>query len=1550
MDKIKLFILTQLVEKKIERSRAKELLLDLEAREGVGDIAIIGMAGRFSAADNIDEFWEYLKQGQSTIRDYPSLRKEDMNAILRNPHHAELLLGSPVIDGDFDGLCAKSGYLNRIDTFDAHLFGIPPIEAEYMDPHQRVALEIAHETFENAGYGGDAAKGTRTGVFLGRDQTNISYYKMFSERHPLQLSGSWEGLVASRISYLYDLKGPCLMTDTACSAGAVSIHQAVQSLTLDQCDMALAGGINLTTTTSEVKPDYAAGAAMDSVTSGQNIIRTFDARADGTLWGEGVGFVLLKPLARAQRDGDNIRAIIRASAINNDGMSSSITAPSSLMQEKVILDAWSQTDFSAETITYVEAHGTGTVLGDPIELKGLTGAFRQYTSRRQFCGIGSLKTTMGHLVAASGIASVAKVVKSLETGMLAPTGNFGVPNPYVDFIQSPLYVSDRLTPWERGAEPRRAGVSSFGFIRTNCHLVLEEGPQYQPAPVDASHHLFTLSARTEEALQILVDRYAVALSETTATLADICFTTHVGRGHYEHRLAIVATSKGELLDLLALVRTNGLRSRPEAGVFTAAHRMVSDRQVELAPGDLTTTARKELSGTAQVALRDHLSGSDAESLRRVADLYTRGAQLDFAPLHGGTGRRRVMLPAYPYAQTRYWAPVLQSKVASVAMTRKHPLLGAQVERDATAIIFENSLAVGTHWVLADHRINQRSVLPGTAYLEMVRAAFEAAEGPGQVHLSETLFTVPLAVPDDEAVRIRTRLVSDPQGGYRFDVTSEQDGTWTTHAQGHVVRGTWPPKTCDVQAIRNSATVTVEPDLANDYTGVFQFGPHWHSIRRIQTAPDAVAVEIALPAGIDSELGTLGLHPAKLDNAVNAISQDHEGTFLPYVYQDFVLHAPMPASFDVVIRTVGEPTGETVTYDIDLVDVTGNVFAEIRKYTTKKVDWSRLNLDEVHRQLEVSWVPAPGKVEMAPVARVGAIVRATPTGDALIAALRDSGRQVTPFRLTASPNGDGYGPDEVGLLTVCEQMALQECDRIIFAADATCDPDDAPEDRHAFGAGALFELTRALLARRVKPKDGLAVVGRAAWQIEASAPVDPYSAATESLAVVVGQENPHLRVEIVDVEHSADATETASAGLTRYGTAIRSVRGGFSFVRQMGIVIAKDGPVVEDVYRDGNFLVTGGAGGLGLSVAEEMVRKGARRVLLCGRRVLEADTASRVAAFGPAVEYVRCDVTDPQDVQRLGQHLTDQSVVLDGIVHAAGRAGDGFLGTKERATFEAVVQPKVAGAEAMLGLARQHRGAFLIFFSSVTALTGGQGQGDYCAANAFMDALAARARGEGIRAWAINWPAWAEIGMAVQYGIDERTSPFRSIPVRNALDWMEQLIGASDPDRIPAEVNSVGLGAMFGELPFLLEPMLAASVQGQSDAQATEGSVEVRLTGLAQPTPTQVRIGEVYAAVLGLSEIDVFATFQDLGGNSLMTAQLLKRLDVIYPGLVDIADLFSYVTVESLAGFVEQQTGSTQPSSDSSEAGATVGDELREVLAEFGDSELTAAFQETGERS
>lgn len=1543
MDKIKEFILAQLVGKQIDRARAKELLLELDQGPGMGDVAIIGMAGRFSAADDIDAFWEYLKQGESTIRDYPSLRKDDMNAILRDPHHAELLLGSPVTDGDFDGLYAASGYLNRIDTFDAPLFGIPPVEAEYMDPHQRVALEVAHEAFENAGYGGDAAKGSRTGVFLGRDQTNISYYKMFSERHAMQLSGSWEGLVASRISYVYDLKGPCLMTDTACSAGAVSIHQAVQSLALGECEMALAGGINLTT--GEVKPDYAAGAAMGSVTSHTNTIRTFDARADGTLWGEGVGLVLLKPLARAVADGDNIRAIIRASAINNDGASSSITAPSSPMQEKVILDAWSRAGFSPETITYVEAHGTGTVLGDPIELKGLSEAFKRHTSRRQFCGIGSLKTTMGHLVAASGVASVAKVVKSLESGLLAPTGNFGVPNPYVDFTDGPLYVNDRLTPWESGSEPRRAGISSFGFIRTNCHLVLEEGPAYQPRPAVHGYHCLTISAKTADGLRELVGRYAASLGDCASTLPDICYTASVGRGHHEHRVAIVAASKDELVERLDGLTRRGLASSPADGVFHGTHALVSDRKVALAPGDVTAGVRKQLTGEARAKLTEHANRRDVSSLQAVAELYVRGAQVEFGPLYDGESRRRVPLPTYPYAQTRYWAPVLASRVRTVAVA-DHPLLGTEIERQDAAVTFESTLSVGTHWVLADHRIEHRSVLPGTAYLEMARAAFEAVQGPGPIVLSNVVFLVPFSLDDDERVRVRTHLTATSTG-HRFHVTSERDGVWTTHVEGHITRGSTAPARVDVAPVIEAATTVTEPDLSATDTGVFQFGPHWNSIRTVWTGPEAVVARLALRGGLNDETDTLGLHPAKLDNAVNVVSQENGGTFLPYMYKEFVLDGRMPEAFHAVVTTVrNEATtgGETITYDIDLVDSEGLAFARIRDYTIKRVDWQRLQLTGPRRHLRLSWLPLP--VETAPIepdAGVAVVVRDTPQGRELGQALAAGDREVLVCRLGDQTDVDAglFTPDEAGMGHLGETLGRSGCSRVVFAADATAHPAATPDDRRRHGVEALFELTRGLLAHRVKLPAGLVVLTRSAWQVEHDGAPDPHAAATASLAVVVGQENAHLSVEVVDVEASMGAEALAGHALDRSRVAVRAVRDGISYVQQLGHEEATDRPEAS-AFCDGSFLITGGAGGLGRVMATYMLQQGARRVVLCGRSELGDTSRGEIADLG--AEYVRCDIADPAAVERLSAHLDDHGIVLDGIVHAAGRAGDGFLATKDRATFDAVLAPKIDGALAVLNLAHRHPGAFVVLFSSITALTGGQGQGDYCAANAFMDALAVRARAEGVRAVSVNWPAWAGVGMAVEYGVDDQTSPFRFVSAERALEWLEYFIAQPSTGVAPAEVNPTALGEFIDGLPFRLDASLSTLVARGTAAGPGEQAADVRLTGLANPTPTQVRIGEIYAAVLGLGEIDVFASFQDLGGNSLMTAQLLKRLDDAYPGVVDIADLFSYVTVESLAAYVDERTA---PAGDAGHGLDGVDGALLEVLAEFGDSDLSAALGVAG---
>ncbi|MCO1579140.1 SDR family oxidoreductase [Crossiella sp. SN42] len=1545
MDSVKAFILEQVAQRRISKGEAKALLLELTAAPTTPrDIAIIGLAGRYSAAGSVDEFWDFLRLGRNCVRDFPQARKADMYDILRNPYYSEVILGAIVAESDLDRIYSMSGYLDRIDRFDARFFGIPPLEADYLDPHQRIGLEVAYETLENAGYGGESVRGTRTGVFLGRDQTNYSYYRMFSERSPMQLAGSWEGLVASRISYLMDLTGPCVMIDTACSAGAVSIHQAVQSLQAGECDMALAGGLNLSQA-GEVKAAYMTGATMDSVESPDHTVRTFDARADGTVWGEGVGMVMLKPLARALADRDHIRAVIKGSAINNDGMSGGITAPRAQMQEQVILDAWARAGVEPETISYVEAHGTGTALGDPIEAKGLSEAFRRHTSRRQFCGIGSLKTTMGHMVGASGVAAVTKVVKALETGVLPPSANFDVPNPYIDFADSPLYVHDRLAAWDTSATPRRAGVSSFGFVRTNCHLVLEEAPAYRGADQGRPRYCLTVSARTEEALRELLDRYDELLAGSPWSFADICYTSNIGRAHHEHRLLIIAASREQLAESIDRVRARGLGTDERQGVHYGAHVVVSDKKGTFAPGDVTRQTLERLSAEADAVIAAGTAPGEDDVLTGLATRYVRGARVDFARYHAGDARRRVPLPSYPFARTRHWARPLRTRVRSFGAPREHPLLGAETSRSDSRVVFENTLSVERHWVLADHRIDRRAVVPGTTYLEMARAAHAAVAGAGAVRFQDVVFRVPLSVAAGTDATVRTRLERSADG-YTFQVVSRQGDDWVPHVEGRVGRAvaTEQETIVDVAAVQRAATTVADPVDFEADTGVFQFGPHWNSVRAQWHGDGAALALLRLPLGIDAETTTYGLHPAMLDNAVNVSSQVGGRTYLPYLYKNFVLHRPAPESYYSRVRTVrdGGPGGETITFDVDLIDLDGRVFGQISGYTVKKVDWTRFSVAGPRRFLRVTWEQtAPAELRTNQEAAWAVLVRDTVTGRDLIEALTGAGVRVVPCYLGAGvgPGGEVFTPDEDGVRVLCTRLRSAEVQGLLFATDFTAGSELSHADRRGGGVDALFELYRGLLAYRVKLPLGLRVLGSNAWRVVgADAVTDPYAAATAALAVVIGQE--HLPVGVLDAHPGVPADLLAHECLGAHGASPRAIRGSEVHVRRLEPVTVDEEDDTESPYAGGAFLISGGAGGLGLCVAEEMAARGADRIFLLGRTELDEPTRRRVEQLGVA-DYIRCDVSRIDDVRSLDERLRADGVRLSGIVHAAGVAGDGFLSTKQRADYNAVLAPKVDGSIALLELARAHPDPFVVFFSSIASVMGGHGQGDYCAANAFMDSLATGARAAGVRALSVNWPTWTGAGMAVDRGVPADDTPFTPVSVREGLAWLAYFLRHPADGAVPAEFNLPVLRREWRTLPFTVPAEVADAAD--TTPEPGDAMADVTLTGLPDPTPTQRRIAAIYGAVLGLVEIDAHAGFQELGGNSLMTADLLSKVEVAYPETVDVADLFSFSTVVDLAAYIDERLG---PDADgTADPGADPA--LREVLAEIGDTELLSAFGDTG---
>ena len=507
--------------------------------ESIQGIAIIGMACRFPKSANVDEFWKLLTGGVEAI---VSLSEEELRTAGIDP----ILSSNP-------SYVKSRGILAGIDLFDAEFFSFSPKEAELTDPQHRLFLECAWTALEDAGYDPDSYDGN-IGVYAGAGWNSYMLFNLASHRGLLEsdvghqaLLGNDKDNLTTRVSYKLNLKGPSVTVQTGCSTSLVGISLACESLLSYQCDLALAGGVSI------MIPQGGYLYRSGGIFSPDGHCRAFDARAQGTVLGSGVGIVVLKRLEDAIADRDDIYAIIRGTAINNDGaFKAGYTAPSVEGQAKVIVAAQSIAGVSPETITYVEAHGTGTKLGDPVEILALTKAFRDATSARNFCAIGSVKTNIGHLDAAAGVAGLIKTVLALKNKEIPPSLNFNEANPEIDFSSSPFYVNTSLTKWKTEGIPRRAGVSSFGLGGTNAHVILEEAPLVNNTVLyEGSPKLIVLSAKTNEGLEKVTNQLACHLKQhPELALADVAYTLQVGRKALPYRRFVICNSTSELIGAL----------------------------------------------------------------------------------------------------------------------------------------------------------------------------------------------------------------------------------------------------------------------------------------------------------------------------------------------------------------------------------------------------------------------------------------------------------------------------------------------------------------------------------------------------------------------------------------------------------------------------------------------------------------------------------------------------------------------------------------------------------------------------------------------------------------------------------------------------------------------------------------------------------------------------------------------------------------------------------------------------------------------------------------
>ena len=576
------------------------------------DIAVIGIGARLPSGDDIDKFYELLSKETNFVRKFPFERRALINDYAKREYGEDVRY-------------VKGAYLDDIDAFDSEFFGFSPKEADVIDPNQRLYMETCWRALEDAGYSGQTLDGTKTGVYLGYGAGENEYRRMtyLYNRDAMgsAMQGTLPAIIPSRISYLLNLHGPSVCFDTACSSSLVALHYACRDIRNNDCDQALVGSVKI----NLVPVDY----GFDiGIASAESMTRSFDNKADGTVGGEGAIVFMIRPLEKALEAGDKIYAVIKGSAINQDGRSNGITAPNPIAQTEVIKDAWKDGGIEPESVSYIEAHGTGTKLGDPIEVLGMDGAFSRYTQKKQICAIGSVKSNMGHLDNAAGMAGMLKAVLSLKNKKFLPSANFSYPNEKIDFIRSAVYVNNEFRDWvaEQG-KPRRAGVSAFGLSGTNSHVVLEEAPEVATEDLkEIDTAVLTISAKTEWALRELEAEYTKVISEAKSfdELIRICNMSNIGREHFKHRMAVLFTREGKRVVVSSTSKAEDTES---------------------------------LKQKADSMYRAYKAGemSAREYYEKVLEYYVAGCDISFA--HEGSVIRKVSVPHHPFKRTRHWVGI-----------------------------------------------------------------------------------------------------------------------------------------------------------------------------------------------------------------------------------------------------------------------------------------------------------------------------------------------------------------------------------------------------------------------------------------------------------------------------------------------------------------------------------------------------------------------------------------------------------------------------------------------------------------------------------------------------------------------------------------------------------------------------------------------------------------------------------------------------------------------------------------------------------------------------
>ncbi|MBD2257782.1 type I polyketide synthase [Pseudanabaena sp. FACHB-2040] len=1518
-------------------SPEKRLLLEIELQKKKGlpePIAIVGLGCRLPGAENPRAFWQLLCEGHDAVREVPPDRW-DVETFYDE---------DPAAPGK--SYCRWGGFLDQVDQFDPEFFGIAPREVPYIDPQQRLFLEVVWEALEDAGIVPQQLGGSQTGVFAG--SSTLDYGQLLL--HGSQTIGTYtttglaSTMLANRVSYLLNLRGPSLSIDTACSSSLVAAHLACQSLWRRETDLALAGGVNLILT-----PALTVGFSKLTALSPDGHCKAFDASANGFVRSEGVGVVVLKRLSQALADGDRIYALIRGSAVNQDGRTNGLTAPNREAQEAVLRQAYQQAGVALRQVEYIEAHGTGTLLGDPIEAKALGNVFQSERSLQNPVRIGSLKSNIGHTEAAAGVASLIKVALCLKRRTLVPSIHFHTPNPYIPFDRLPLRVQQVQEPWTDSGQLPVAGVSSFSFGGSNAHMVLQAVPDIKPvaAQPERPRHLLTLSAPTAVALRDQAHQFSAFLKTADAAdLASICYTANVGRTAFSHRLAIAGTSPTQLADQLA----------------------------PLAAGDSLTTGHL---GQASEATAPEVvflfTGQGSQYWAMGRQLYE--TQPDF---RAALERCDELLRPYlsrsllavlfeaddgDLSQTQYTQPALFAIEYALAQlwrtwgVEPAAVLGHSVgEYVAACIAGVFSLEDGLRLIAQRGKLMQS--LPAGGGMAAIFAD-EATVAKAIAPFADTVSLATLNGPENTVIagvkadvqQVLIQLRERGIGSRSLDVS---------HAFHSPLMD--PVLNLFEHTARRVPCQPAQIPLVSNLTGQFLAagevldGAYWRrqarepvrfgdAIATLQQAGYRVFLEIG-PQPILSAMGKRCI----ADPAMQWLPSLRKGTdewetllaSLGCLYCEGVKISW--AGFDQPYqrRKLSLPTYpfQRQRYWIDLPvalpPTTELPAAQVRTVPEQSF---------AQNAYQLAWQPQPLVTSANPAISGRWLIFSDPNGlgEALAAQIQAAGGQAIQIR-----PGDGFcrlATDQFQLSPTQPKDYSQLFQSLSADADAPwsgalylwglANTSDRANPADHSASLALLTLLQHLLTGSWQPLPQLWLVTQSAQAVTQQTDLThPSQAALWGLGRTLRIEHPELWGGLVDLDADALDSPAQSAQvlvqhlLAQDGEDEAAFRQGQRHVARLETVTLPEASAPLSVHGEGTYLITGGTGALGLIVARWLVAQGARSLVLVSRSGVSAQHQPELEALrqtGTAVWVEQADVAKAAPLEALLQRVRQQLPPLRGVLHAAGTLADSTLLNLTAVQFTKVMTAKVEGAWNLHQATLADALDWFVSFSSIASLLGSPGQGNYAAANAVLDALAHYRQQQGLPAQSLSWGPWAGAGMAA--GEDAGTESLRGLQKLSSergLALLRQALTAPQPH---LGLAAIDWAAIAQSSPFDLPPLLSRVLEKQaqpaaptaaSASPAVPKQPELLAHLLTLPTPDreaelttylQREVGQVLG-LQGTAPVD--RPLLDLGIDSLMTVDLLNlcKRDLkitLYP-----REVFAHPTIQALAQYMAKELVRSHP--------------------------------------